>query len=98
MNTSADIWGSDAAEFVPERWLGPRKAQTEANYNLTFLDGPRGCIGQGFARSELKCAVAALVGSFVMELKDANQPVTIKGTVLERPEPLNIRIRAAAGW
>ncbi|KAG7009798.1 cytochrome P450 [Physcia stellaris] len=95
VNTAPDVWGPDAAAFNPDRWLGERKAQADRNYMLTFLDGPKACIGQGFARSELKCAVAALVGSFIMELEDPDGEVKGIGNIVHRPADLAVRIREA---
>ncbi|KAH8179890.1 cytochrome p450 domain-containing protein [Sarocladium implicatum] len=37
--------------------------------NLTFMHGPRSCIGQGFAKAEFACLLAAFVGRFEFELK-----------------------------
>lgn len=60
INTSVSIWGSDAKVFRPERWLTedgiPKKAQDIQAYRhlLTFSDGPRTCIGKGFALTEFK--------------------------------------------
>lgn len=39
--------------------------------NLTFLHGPRSCIGQSFARAELACLLAAWVGRFHFTLRDS---------------------------
>ena len=56
VNISSSLWGADAIKFDPDRWLGPGKANSggaESNYSfLTFLHGPRSCIGQSFAKSE----------------------------------------------
>ena len=60
MNCSTLIWGPDAKEFRPERWLEkdglPKKAQEIHGYRhlLTFSDGPRACLGTGFVLAELK--------------------------------------------
>ena len=39
------VWGSDALEFVPERWEGEKKAELEKAF-LGFSYGPRACIGR----------------------------------------------------
>lgn len=37
---------------------------------LTFVAGPRSCIGQSFARAEFKCILAAWISRFEFELSD----------------------------
>lgn len=37
---------------------------------LSFLHGPRSCIGQSFAKAEFACLLGAWVGKFEFELKD----------------------------
>lgn len=60
INRMKDMWGDDAAVFRPERW---DEGQLESNYAfMTFLAGPRGCIGNVFAKIEYKCLLAALIG------------------------------------
>ncbi|CDO76372.1 hypothetical protein BN946_scf185011.g36 [Trametes cinnabarina] len=60
INTSPRFWGEDAREFRPERWLSdegiPKKAQEIQGHRhlLTFVDGPRMCLGRGFALAEFK--------------------------------------------
>ena len=60
MNTSTALWGADAREFRPERWLDadgiPRGAQAIQGHRhlLTFVDGQRMCLGRGFALAEFK--------------------------------------------
>lgn len=103
VNTSTALWGSDAAEFNPERWLGPGKAKTggaDSNYAfMTFLHGPRSCIGQAFAKAEFACLLAALVGRFEWALEDEEKKIQIKGGVTARPlGGLNVRMRPVEGW
>ncbi|KAF2096723.1 cytochrome P450 78A3 [Rhizodiscina lignyota] len=65
VNVSAALWGPDAGEFKPERWLESASGGCKSNYaNLTFLHGPRSCIGQSFAKHEFVCLVGAWVGRF----------------------------------
>ncbi|KAL8766987.1 MAG: hypothetical protein Q9209_006399 [Squamulea sp. 1 TL-2023] len=51
-NANKDLWGDDAEDFRPERWTN---SSIDNNYAfMTFLHGPRSCIGQGFARDFLQ--------------------------------------------
>jgi cytochrome P450 len=69
VNRSTEFWGAQAEKFVPDRWIDnglPNNTGGATNnfVNLTFLHGPRSCIGQGFAKAELRCLVAAFVHAF----------------------------------
>lgn len=98
INTSVQLWGPDAREFNPERWLGAGRANSggaESNYSLlTFLHGPRSCIGKEFAKAEFACLVAALVGKFEMEFEDSALELKIQGGITAKPKGgLRVRLR-----
>ncbi len=102
-NTDVTLWGADAGEFKPERWLAPGRANTggaESNYAfLTFLHGPRSCIGKEFARAEFACLLAALVGRFEMELADKDRVIELVGGITTKPKGgLPVRMRMLDGW
>jgi cytochrome P450 len=103
VNFSKELWGPDAADFNPDRWMGPGKANTggaESNYAmLTFLHGPRSCIGQSFAKAEFACLLAAFVGKFEFEMRDPNEVIEIKGGVTARPKNgMHIKLKVVEGW
>lgn len=98
INTSEHMWGPDAKEFKPERWLGAGRANTggaESNYALTtFLHGPRSCIGKQFALAEFACLVAMLVGKFELEFENGDWELQIQGGITARPKGgLRVRLR-----
>ncbi|KIM65582.1 hypothetical protein SCLCIDRAFT_22490 [Scleroderma citrinum Foug A] len=93
MNCSTLIWGPDAKEFRPERWLEkdglPKKAQEIYGYRhlLTFSDGPRACLGTGFVLAELKAVLSVLVKAFVFEMRDGPKTeVELGWGLLRRPK------------
>jgi cytochrome P450 len=103
VNYSTELWGPDAAEFKPERWMAPGQANAggaESNYAfLTFLHGPRSCIGSKFAVAELACLLAAFVGVYEFEKTDPNEKIEIKGGVTARPrDGMNINVKLVEGW
>ncbi|KAF1850192.1 cytochrome P450 [Cucurbitaria berberidis CBS 394.84] len=102
INTSVHLWGADAREFNPERWLGSGRANTggaESNYAITtFLHGPRSCIGKDFAKAEFACLVASLVGRFELEFEDQAYELKIQGGITAGPKGgLRVRIRGVGG-
>ena len=61
INRSEAIWGTDAKEFKPERWLDnesgltPKAKEVQGYHHiLSFVDGPRTCLGKQFAIAEFK--------------------------------------------
>lgn len=103
INHSEELWGPDADKFDPERWLGPGKANTggaASNYAfLTFLHGPRSCIGQAFAKAELACLVAATVGRFRMELKDPDAKLEVRrGASMSPKDGVLAKLTVLEGW
>jgi len=68
-NRLESIWGPDAGEFKPSRWFETRKAEYAAYPGmyanlLTFLGGPRGCIGWRFALMEFQIFLIEIVKRF----------------------------------
>ncbi|KAL8743873.1 MAG: hypothetical protein Q9184_008064 [Pyrenodesmia sp. 2 TL-2023] len=103
VNGNTELWGSDATEFKPERWQrstsGLATETMSTNYQfLTFLHGPRSCIGQSFAMGEFQCLVAAWVGAFETELQDPDLVPVVKGGITAKPrDGLHVRVRPVAG-
>jgi cytochrome P450 len=68
-----EIFGDDAHEFVPERWL-KNNGETETDWeervrrmercDLAFGRGPRGCLGKNVATLLLGKVVGTLIGTF----------------------------------
>ncbi|EGO03012.1 hypothetical protein SERLA73DRAFT_176502 [Serpula lacrymans var. lacrymans S7.3] len=70
-NRNREIWGPDALEWKPERWLSPlpqsvTDAQIPGVYShlMTFLGGGRACIGFKFSQLEMKMVLSLLIESF----------------------------------
>jgi len=105
-NRSRDLWGPDANEFKPERWIDAKTGKpnntggSSSNYNiLTFLHGPRSCIGKDFAKAELRCLVAAFVGAFEMELADPNYVAIPHGVITTKPKDgMPLRLKSVMTW
>ncbi|KAK6852338.1 hypothetical protein PG995_010889 [Apiospora arundinis] len=98
MHQSPQIWGEDAAEFRPGRWIQyDEKDAKMARINnsggassqycsTSFLYGPRGCIGRALAMAEVKRVVAALVLHFWIEAGRQDRPSST-GLFTSRPDP-----------
>ncbi|KAG2344474.1 cytochrome P450 [Suillus weaverae] len=92
INCSLAIWGPDAKEFKPDRWLSKDGISEKAKevqghrHLLTFVDGPRTCLGKDFAIAEFKTVLSVLVKNFVFEMRDGpDTEVEIVRGILPRP-------------
>ncbi|KAJ7165651.1 cytochrome P450 [Mycena crocata] len=95
MNTSTVFWGPNAKDFVPERWLtltdDPVRAKEIQGHRhlLTFVDGPRTCLGKQFALAELRAVLFVLIKNYTFEFPAG--PQTEIGTyrgLINRPTVL----------
>ncbi|KAJ0713969.1 putative abieta-7,13-dien-18-ol hydroxylase [Helianthus annuus] len=73
------IWGEDAKEFRPERWLHDGVFQPQSPFKFTaFQGGPRICLGKEFAYRQMKIMAAFLVFFFKFRLVDESKEATYR--------------------
>ncbi|KAL5358851.1 cytochrome P450 [Aspergillus floccosus] len=69
-----DIWGPDAREFHPERWL-VEDAKSLERYLVTFSKGARICLGINLAYAEIRLALAQLFRRFTFSVDETMKPI-----------------------
>ncbi|PWN31095.1 cytochrome P450 [Jaminaea rosea] len=88
-NRRKDIWGEDAMEFKPDRWLNLPEAVTKSGIpggHLAFISGPRNCVGSKFALTEFKVILAHLLRRFeFMPLPEDLVDISSKQIIVTRP-------------
>ncbi|KAH7929281.1 cytochrome P450 [Leucogyrophana mollusca] len=89
INRSEALWGPDAAEFKPERWESIPDSASHIpgvwGHLLTFLGGPRACIGYRFSLIEMKALLFTLVRAFEFELAVPGSDIGKKSVIVQRP-------------
>ncbi|KAF8514432.1 cytochrome P450 [Hysterangium stoloniferum] len=85
-NHNKKVWGEDASEWRPERWVTSNQEFDVNNLSdskdnvkypgvystiMTFLGGNRACIGFKFAEMEIKQVIATLISHFDFSLPSA---------------------------
>ncbi|KAI3944407.1 hypothetical protein MKW98_006568 [Papaver atlanticum] len=73
------IWGEDAEDFRPERWLNNGVFTPESPFKfVSFHGGPRICLGKDFAYRQMKIIAMVLLYFFKFKLEDENKQVTYR--------------------
>ncbi|KAI0360871.1 cytochrome P450 [Trametes cingulata] len=89
IHRSKAIWGEDAAEFKPERWEQPPEAISDMPgvwaHLLTFIGGPRACIGYRFSLVEFKAIMFHIIRSFEFEPAVPAEDIVVRTMPLPRP-------------
>ncbi|KAF7353805.1 hypothetical protein MVEN_01066000 [Mycena venus] len=87
LNRNPAIWGPDSMEFVPERWESEISNALPGvwGHMLSFLGGPRACIGYRFSLIEMKALLFTLVRAFTFELAVPAADIGKKTSVVQRP-------------
>ncbi|KAJ7139269.1 cytochrome P450 [Mycena epipterygia] len=95
VNTDKEIWGEDAQVFRPERWEDIPEAASAVPgvwaHLLTFLAGPRNCIGYRFALAEMKALLFVLIRAFEFETDIPEGGVGRTGRAIQHPLLLSER-------
>ncbi|KAG0090073.1 Protein kinase alk2 [Podila epicladia] len=92
MGRSELVWGKDAKEYKPSRWIDTEKP-SQGKFNA-FHAGPRVCLGQQFATIEALTMIAMILSEFAVELVNPDK-IPPYGVSLTMPmlEGLPMRIR-----
>lgn len=88
-------WGPTANEFDPDRWDN-LPATYCTNAFMTFLQGPRGCVGRKFAETEMKILLCCLLSWYDFEMdSNVQDPETLKmwRLVLRPRDGVSLKVR-----
>ncbi|THU90348.1 cytochrome P450 [Dendrothele bispora CBS 962.96] len=93
VNRSNVLWGPDAKSFKPERDGSgipkPAKEISGHRHLPTFSDGPKICLGKGFALTEVKVILSFLIRHYIFEFEGGagNIPkIALHQSILPRPK------------
>ncbi|KAF9280354.1 hypothetical protein BGZ68_007297 [Mortierella alpina] len=95
MGRSKLIWGPDATEYKPSRWMNTEKP---SQFKFpAFNAGPRSCPGQQFATIQAMTIIGMIFQSFEMELVHPSEtPAYGMSMTLPMVDGLKIRVRRRA--
>ncbi|KAL6856416.1 cytochrome P450 [Trichoderma novae-zelandiae] len=106
LHRNKEVWGADAEEFRPERWLQAdgetaddykNRLQHLNNMDLSFSAGSRKCIGMNLGKMEVSKTVATLITLFDFELADPKKEWTIHNSLIPRASDIIINVKRRSG-
>ncbi|CAJ0599878.1 unnamed protein product [Cylicocyclus nassatus] len=83
-----EIWGDDANEFRPERWMDSNRPVAAW---ISFGLGPRQCIGMRLAYMEEKLVLAHLLKRY--DILPAEDKLTLMGSVTISPKSVKVYLK-----
>ncbi len=90
LHRNETVWGKNAGEFVPERFLEGSVESAEAPRHpyafVPFSAGPRNCIGQKFAMMEQKTGISKVIRRLKLEKITAFEDVEPIVEIVTRPD------------
>ncbi|POM57816.1 Cytochrome p450 [Phytophthora palmivora] len=95
MARMTEVWGPDAEEFKPERWIDPMtgKLLTVSAYKFaSFNAGPRMCLGMNLAMLEMKLVAAGLLTKFHIEVLNPDDVTYDLSLTLPVKGALNVKV------
>ncbi|CAB04582.3 Cytochrome P450 [Caenorhabditis elegans] len=91
LHYSEEIWGKNANEFVPERWL-----ESSPRHNMSWIPfgaGPRQCVGMRLGLSEAKTALAHLLRRFsILAGPKTEKELHLQGCTTTSPEKVTVHL------
>lgn len=98
MNRSRLIWGADAENFMPERWLedGNLISKSASEYPV-FNGGPRTCLGKKMAELVAIQVIATLVMKFDFEAVDDKERISKNSLTLPMEGGLPCSVKKRTG-
>lgn len=89
------IWGKDAKEFKPERWISERGTiKHEPSYKfLAFNAGPRTCLGKEVAFTQMKAVAAAIIHNYHVRVLENHNAAPNVSIILYMKHGLKVQVK-----
>ncbi|KAG0552116.1 hypothetical protein BDA96_01G481300 [Sorghum bicolor] len=96
MGRMKSVWGDDAREYRPERWLnsGDGTFRPDSPFRfVAFHAGPRLCLGKEMAYIQMKSIVACVLEELDVAVDGAHQPRPVASLTLRMADGLPVTVK-----
>lgn len=96
MGRMESVWGGDAREYRPERWLNPADGTFRPDSPFRFVAfhaGPRLCLGKEMAYIQMKSIVACVLEELDVAVDGAYRPRQVPSLTLRMADGLPVTLK-----
>ncbi|KAF8093160.1 hypothetical protein N665_0389s0023 [Sinapis alba] len=88
------VWGEDALEFKPERWITENGTSVhEPSYKfLSFNAGPRTCLGKEVAMMQIKTVAVKVIQNYVIKVVEGHKVEPAPSVILHMKHGLKVTV------
>ncbi|CAN6866009.1 unnamed protein product [Brassica oleracea] len=88
------IWGEDAFDFKPERWISKNgELKHEPSYKfMAFNAGPRACLGKHLALLQMKIVAVEIIQNYDFKVTEGHKIEAVPSIVLRMKHGLNVTV------
>ncbi|CAH2075976.1 unnamed protein product [Thlaspi arvense] len=88
------VWGEDALEFKPERWISEKGTLVhEPSYKfLSFNAGPRTCLGKEVAMMQMKTVAVKIIQNYEIEVVEGHKIEPAPSVILHMKHGLKVTV------
>ncbi|SOV03041.1 probable Benzoate 4-monooxygenase cytochrome P450 [Ustilago sp. UG-2017a] len=93
LHRDKSVFGEDAEEYNPDRWLAPNARRDFDKAFIPFSVGPRACVGRNVAMMELSILIAAIFRRYDIVLAEPEKPLETFEGFLRKPVQLDVGLK-----
>ena len=94
LHRNKQVFGEDAKEFKPERWLDGDRGQDLRRWFFSFGYGSRGCLGRNLAWMEMLKAISTFFRRYNVHLQDPHADWLVEGGFIKSQRNINVVLKA----
>ncbi|CAF2049690.1 BnaA09g42120D [Brassica napus] len=88
------VWGEDASEFKPERWISEtgRLIHVPSFKFLSFNAGPRTCLGKEVAMTQMKTVAVKIIQNYEVKIVEGHKIEPVPSIILHMKQGLRVMV------
>ncbi|KAF8111831.1 hypothetical protein N665_0072s0042 [Sinapis alba] len=89
------VWGEDALEFKPERWIsenGSSIIHVPSFKFLSFNAGPRTCLGKEVAMTQMKTVAVKIIQNYEIKIVEGHKIELVPSIILHMKQGLKVMV------